>query len=1138
MQFMQKAAYLCRPTWWRNRRITTMTEGRSANTVKNLRFVTKILLIMKLTSFLLTAALVTVHASGISQLITLSGKDLQFKKVLSVIERQTDYVVFYNKELLENAKPITLSVTNMPVTDFLTEALKNQPLTFTIEGKTIMLSLKPSPGGVLPSNRKPKGLDDMLIIPPVTVKGKITDEEGNPLEGISVSVKGTGRGTNTNADGYFELAGVDENATLVISAVSIISREVKLNGRTMLTIRATAKVTGLDETQIIAYGKTSRRLQTGSVSTVRSETIERQPVGNVLNALKASVPGLEIRQQSGVPGAAVQFNIRGLNSLTGANDPFILVDGVPLGVLNFESAGTTLSLGGVVSGYSALNSINPNDIESIEVLKDADATAIYGSRGANGVILITTKKAKSGKSEIGVNIYHGVGEINSKLKMLSTRQYLDMRYAAFANDGVDWRASTVSAPDLKLWDTTRYTDWQETLIGNTARYTNAQLSLSGGNALTSFSVSGNYWRETLVYPGDFANDRVSGRFSLNHRTANDRLRFNMTTLYSNDFTDYPQFNVNAAYTLPPNAPAIYNADGTLNWEGGSWTNPFAPLYKVAEMNTHNLNVSGQIAYKLFKNLWIKTDLGYGRINNEHIALEPKTSFSPFGTNVRSRAGFRTNNAGSWNVEPYLDYELKLWKGKLSALLGTTFQERKNNASAINVSNFVNDALLRNPTAAQMINSVSGSDVLYRYNAVFGRINYNILNRYIINLTGRRDGSSRFGPGRQFGNFGAVGAAWIFSEEGFVKKALPFLSFGKLRGSYGITGSDATPDYAFLPLYEAQSLGRIAPTRLFNPDFQWESNTKFDAAIELGFKNSDILITANYYQNRSSNQLTGMPLPDIVGFPEVNGNLNATVQNHGWEFILNTINVKGKNFQWRTSANVSIPRNKLIAYPNLAQSPDQNRYVIGQSLTYAKVFDYIGVNPQTGLNLFRNRDGKDTSYMTATALGQQDRIVVLDRVVHYYGGLTNTLEYKGLSLDFTIQYSKRTRENNLESLTGYAGFANNVPLYVYENSWRKPGDAALFQKFTQATNTPAYRSRILFSSDAYYKDVHLFRLTNVSLSWRLPQSLQGKFKAQNARVYILAQNLLTFTNYKVLDPEGSVASLPPLKVITAGIQISF
>jgi hypothetical protein len=408
---------------------------------------------------------------------------------------------------------------------------------------------------------------------------------------------------------------------------------------------------------------------------------------------------------------------------------------------------------------------------------------------------------------------------------------------------------------------------------------------------------------------------------------------------------------------------------------------------------------------------------------------------------------------------------------------------------------------------------------------------------------RRDGSSRFGPGKQFGNFGAIGFGWIFSEEELVKRSLPFLDFGKLRTSYGITGSDAIGNYNYLPTYSVNAypsagVSTLSPDRLFNPDYGWESNKKLDIAVELGFAKSRIFLSANFYRNISSNQLVGVPLPAMVGFASITGNLNATVRNSGWEFILSTVNIKSENFRWESRLNLSIPRNKLLEYPNLAASPHATLYEIGYPIALEKTYDFVGVDPANGVNLYKDRKGKDTSFISSSFFDNEDRTVMLNTGPAYFAGLSNTFTYKNFSLDLLLQLTKRNKVNELfsNSSSSPAGYPSNIPVYVYNNSWMKAGDNAKFQRFTQRTTTAAYRSRATSLTEQYYVNTVLLRLNNVSLSYTLPKVVHQKLHASLLRVFILGQNLFTITNYKALNPEGG--GLPAMRVITAGIQAQF
>ncbi|UYQ90967.1 SusC/RagA family TonB-linked outer membrane protein [Chitinophaga horti] len=1085
---------------------------------------------MRLFSILMFTAAMAVSGKPSAQTITYTGKNVPLKQVFTAIEKQTGFLVFASRDVLADATTVSIAVKNMPLQTFLDEVLKNQPLRARMEGKTIFLSRKATAS----TSPAPPQASPLRV--------RVMGATGNALSGATIFNKRTKNSGITNAEG---IADIKANAgdVLLISFVGYVTQEVTVKDATApLYISLNASNSKLDEVQIIAYGTTSKRLNTGAVTTVKAEDIEKQPVSNPIIALAGRVPGLAIQQTTGAPGAAVRFNIRGVNSISGVNDPFIIIDGVPFSSTNISmNRGSTL---GAFGGASPLDAINPADIASIEVLKDADATAIYGSRGANGVILITTKKGKSGKTGLNVNVYHGLGKVGKQMEMLSTRQYLDMRYEAFANDGVDWRSPSVIANDLKTWDTTRYTNWQDMIVGGTAKYTSAQVGVSGGNQQTQYSLTGNYWKETTVYPGSFYNKKLSGRAGINHRSADDRLRMEFSTFYTYNDNYFPSFNpYNDALYIAPHAPAVYNADGSFNWENGSFRNPLANLKNTQSITSYNLNSSLLLSYRLLKGLSAKANIGYNKVDYHTSTLNPQAGLDPFNADPTNNSAHYADLANTgWNAEPYLDYQASLLGGKLNAMLGTTFQAQSRTNSGVDGFNFLDDALMNNPASAQERVVAPTTIAKYRYNAVFGRLNYNYQDKYIANLTMRRDGSSRFGPGRQFGNFGAVGLAWIFSEEKFMQPFSGILSYGKLRGSYGITGSDAIGDYAYLSTYSVATnatAGRVAlrPDRLFNPDYGWESNQKTDIELELGFIDNRIMLSANYYRNRSSNQLVGIPMPAMTGFTSINSNLPATVQNTGVELSLNTVNIKRKDFTWSTSMNMSLPKNKLVAYPNLALSSHATSYIVGKPLQLSMLYNLVGVNPATGVNIYRDANGKDTSFINSMFFTRADRTVLLNTGPRIYGGLTNEFQYKNFHFDFLVIYNWKIRNNDIATMTGVPGLANNIPLYVYENAWRKEGDHAKFQKFTQRTTSPAYRSAPSSSSSAYFSEVFFLRLNNLSFSYTLPEAWQKKIHTSNCRVYLQGQNLFTISDFKGVDPETGTTSMPLMRIMTAGIQFN-
>jgi TonB-linked SusC/RagA family outer membrane protein len=1103
----------------------------------------QLLRIMKLTAIILLSACLTASAKGYSQ-ITLSEKNVPLQNVFKEIKRQTGYDVFYTYETIQKAGKVTVNVKDVSLQEALEACLKTTALTYVIIDRTVVIKEKGKAPVIAENNQLP-------IPPPIDVKGRIVNENGEPVL-ATVMVKGTNKGTTTNNDGYFELDGVNDNATLVITASNIETREIKLNGKgDLAVIDVKMKNSPLDEMQIIAYGRTSKRFQTGNVTSVKADDIEKQPVNNPLLALEGRVPGLFIEQATGLPGSGVKVRIQGQNSIQNGNDPLYVVDGVPYISLLLPSINSTLGSSGTVGIVgNPFSYLNPADIESIEVLKDADATAIYGSRAANGAILITTKKGRAGKTKVSANLQNGWGQVTRKMDLLNSQQYLEMRHEALRNDGI----SAPGAFDYDLngfWDTTRYTDWQKELIGKIARYNDFQTSVSGGSSNTQFVIGAGYHRETSTFPGDYADQKGSLHFNINNRSNNQKFHIQLTGNYLYDDNRLPSIDLTGtALGLPPVAPPLFNEDGSLNFSvnasgSSSFSNPLRYMTTEYQNKTHNLTSNLDIGYQITRDIQIKSRFGYSNMQMNEIETSPITYFLPEQriTGIRS-ATFGNNNISSFIIEPQLIFNKAFRKGKLDALVGTTLQQMNSVGQLMTAYGYNSDLVLKDIKAAPNISVFSSTYSIYKYNALFGRINYNLKEKYIINLTARRDGSSRFGRENQFHNFGAIGGAWIFSEESFVKKRLQFLSFGKLRASYGTTGNDQIGDYTFLNQYDPitlfggipyQGIPAIQPSRIANPYLQWEETRKFQAGLDLGLFKDRILLNTTYFRNRSSNQLLYYNLPYITGFPNLLLNFPATVQNAGWEFTLNSENIRGKAFNWKTSINLTIPKSKLIAFQNLESSSYKTTLQIGMPINIKQVFALAGVDPQTGIYQFLDADGK----LTANPDFSKDRTRIIRLDPSYYGGFQNSFTYKGFQLDILLQFVKQIGPNfNFGSI--YPGYfsagTGNQPAWTL-NRWQKPGDAATYEKFGSNFNlfTPWLNA---LGTDAAYSDASYIRLKNLSLSFLLPKQWIRKIQSQSFRIFVQGQNLLTFTHYKGLDPETkSSASLPPLRVLTFGLDLN-
>ncbi|MBO9573270.1 MAG: TonB-dependent receptor plug domain-containing protein, partial [Chitinophagaceae bacterium] len=552
-----------------SRFLITSTKGRGVHNALIPDVVTKTLRVMQLTAALLLFFSLGVCAKTSSQTITFSGINVSYQEIFSAIERQTGYSVVVNKTRFDKSEKISITAEKMGLLDFMELLLQNKPYQYEVKSKTIFIKT-----GSIPANDLNHWLvaDDLSRQdnPPIT--GVIRDNEGNPIAGVNVVIKGTKRGVVSDAYGNFKID-AEEGEVLVISSINYGTKEIKIGtGSVPLIVALQKSISELDEVQYVAYGTTSKRFNVGNTATIKGEDLEKQPVNNPLFALPGKVPGLIVTQASGVPGSGLTVRIQGRNNLSPTytnSDPLIVIDGVPYPAQNLSTfmSGSLLNpiLGqptapgngsAQVTNGSPLSYINVSDIESITVLKDADATSIYGSRAANGALLIVTKKAKSGKTTADINLQQGWGEVPKKLDLLNSQQYMEMRREAKQNDNLG--ISTTDYDLRGLWDTTRYTDWQKELIGGTAKFTKGTASLMGGTSIMQYLISTTYSRETSVFPGDFANTKKSLHFFLRGGSNNQKFKAQLSGTYMNDKNELPTEDfTQRALALPPVAPALY-----------------------------------------------------------------------------------------------------------------------------------------------------------------------------------------------------------------------------------------------------------------------------------------------------------------------------------------------------------------------------------------------------------------------------------------------------------------------------------------------------------------------------------------------------------------------------------------------------
>jgi TonB-linked SusC/RagA family outer membrane protein len=1127
----------------------------------------KIVLIMKLTMLILIIGLLQVSAKGFSQ-ITLNENNAPVTKVLESIRKQSGYDFFYDKGELKGER-VTIKVTNSSLDKTLSQCFMNIPFTYRVLDKNVVITPKLSPHRTVPDN----------IPDTVNVHGRVVDENNKPLPGATVILyfrnKDTHISYSTDANGKFEIASVVKSAVIKVSYTGYLTSKELKAASNMGDIRLEVSTNELDEVRAIAYGTDSRRFSVNATDVVTAKDIEDQPVTNFADALEGRVPGLAVTASSGVPGSQSTMQIRGQNTLKDQagtaysiapyDQPLIIVDGVPFATQNNTINQISSSLAaqgenpnGDNSGLTALNAINPADIESISVLKDADATSIYGSQGSNGVILITTKKGKAGTNEFNLRVNSMVNAVAKPVEFLNTQQYLQMRKAAFQADGITPSSSPYDpgyAPDLTIFDQNRYTNWYNQLYVRTPVSTDIHAQLQGGSETTTFLVSAGYTHSDYNFPGDYADNRFTLHSALHSSSKNKKLTVDLGSDFAYDHNNTGFYTSAPDVLLPPNLPSLLSPSGNLVWNYKgvdlSQEQFYAGLKKSSGQGDYNYNENLTIAYKILPGLNISAMGGYNRNENNEIQLIPASSQSPEYGIPHGSSFFGTNINQSIIIVPQIDYKRTIGKGELSALLGGNYRKLLSNNTNQTGYNYTNDALLGTITAAGSVDDNDGSSV-YKYSDVHGRLGYIYDQKYIISLTGNRDGSSNFGPGRQFGNFGSAALGWIFSEENFFQPLRSIFSYAKLSSNYGTTGSDAVKAYQFQPFWGTvygtspfQGTGPLFPSNTYNPNYSWSTMKSLGATIDVGLLNNRLLLKVNYYYNREGNQLTTYPLPNLTGFGSVVQNFGGVVQNKGWEFEASSTNIKSSNFSWTSVFNISANQNKLISFPDLANSSYASLYVIGQPTTVSYVYRYKDVNPTTGIFEFYTANGGTTSTPNSAVQGAGgDRVPISYNVPKFFGGFGNTFNYKHLSLVMFFQFSKMTAKNYLNALygglNGVPGFATNVPTQFLSGYWQNPGDHATLERLTTQYGDAYNAANDLINSTGVYSDDTYLRLKTLSFSYRLPDAFLKKLNIKSCSIFIKTENLLTFTDYKAGDPEqpGSFTLFPLQRTIQGGLSFNF
>jgi TonB-linked SusC/RagA family outer membrane protein len=999
------------------------------------------------------------------------------------------------------------------------------------------------------------------------VTGKVTSsEDGSPLPGVSITIKGTTKGTSTDDKGNYKLS-VPANSTLQASFIGFDDADQVVGNRSVVDFILSSNVKSLNEVVVTGYGSQIKRDLTGNIVKIKSSEIQDMPVTTFEQSIQGKAAGVQINQGSGKLAQGIQVRVRGQSSVSASNEPLYVLDGIPL------TQGDLSNNGG---DTNPLVDINPQDIESIEILKDASAGAIYGARAANGVVLITTKRGKSGATKITFGMQYGKSKATKVLKFLNTQEYMDFYRAAAANsdaiDGYDKKdPDSYTSYMESFFDTQSLgtlgkadqadTDWGS-LAFQDAPSKQYDLNLSGGSEKTTFFISGQLLDQTGILLGNAFN-RYTGRMNLNHKVS-ERLNIGMNMSIARSLNERVsgdrQFdNPLQLVALPPMTP---QTDPTTGLPVGTPPGDISiPVYYNGMINIGNAyynttvhrNISSVYGeYTLMKGLRFRTEFALDLLNQQ----EEQYYNSKTQRNFSAPLGYGFNRfvrVENYNTNNYFVYENVFGKHSVNATAGLSYQNSQTKTSSAEGKDFPSDAYRMIASAARKTDA-SSTQSDYRFASYFTRLNYKFSDKYLLGLSARIDGSSRFGADNRYGFFPAVSAGWILSEESFLKN-IELISFLKLRASWGKTGNAEIGNFPQLGLFTGDAgygaLPGQRPVQLSNPNLGWESTQQIDIGLDFGILNNRINGEIDYYEKNTTGLLLNVNVPGTTGFATQVKNVGA-LTNKGFEFVLNTDNLIGQ-FKWKTSLNASTNKNKIndlqgqIIEGGLA---NMSRAVEGQPLGTFFTVEYAGVDPANGDALFyKNTKSADGTIdrSTTNTYSQAQRTVIGSPLPKWVAGVTNTFSFKGfeLSVFFNGVFGNKLNFYGVGRFSSANG--------RYEDN-QTVNQLAAWTPQNTSTNVP--QARLFFNNGAqassrFIEDGSYVRLRNVTFAYNLPKALVSKVKLSNVRLFVTGQNLLTFTKYSGWDPEVNADDVvtnialgydfyttPQAKTIMGGLNISF
>lgn len=914
----------------------------------------------------------------------------------------------------------------------------------------------------------------------ITVGGTIvSSDDGSPLPGVTVLQKGTTNGTTTDVKGKYSIV-VPVSSTLVFSYIGMQTQEVPVDGRKTINLSMSDQDIALGELVVVGYSATSKKLISGSVELVNDDEIKNIPLRTLDGVLLGQTAGLTVTPQSGTPGGQNMIKLRGGSSINASNQPLVVIDGIPVITGEYSQVG--------MSGQelNAMTDINPNDIESMTILKDASATAVYGARASNGVILITTKKGSRGKTDVNLNLSYG-------WQTLPRERIIPMM------DAADWNAyKGTNVQGIN-------TDWMDEILV-TAPTANTELSVSSGNDKFRLFISGNYYDQGGVVKGS-SYQRYSGRLNADYKILpNLTIGGGVGMMYSKNARVEGDATLNGPLPNAMSIPAIYpvyDSTGAYD-ESMFYANPVAIADNAINMAYTNRTAgNAYVEYKFLSGFTFTSKIGVDIYNLREHSYDPTTTrqgkkYNGLGIEGTNYASNLTTN----NVLQYINEFRE--KHNIDVLIGHSFEKYSNRSTYIEGIDFPNDEL-QYIASAGTIRAASASALDRILNSYFGQARYNYLYKYIFTFTMRADGSSKFGSNNHYGYFPAGSFAWRISQEKFLKQ-VKWIDEFKLRIGYGITGNDGIGDFASLGLYGAGynygGNSGIAPTQLPNPDLKWESTAQTGLGIDFSILKNRVSLNFDLYYNHTKDLLLDRPIPSSSGFYTVSSNIGQ-LENKGLEVVLNTVNIEGE-FTWTTSLTYAMNRNKVLSLYNDQPIDDMgrggNRVEVGEPIGIFYGYNCLGVDPTTGNLVYEdlNGDGLITS---------ADRMKTGDPNPDFTAGMTNVFNYKNFELSIFLQavYGNEVFNGTLIYLESGTGEDNQTKRM--NDRWKEPGDITQFPRVGDT-----------YKSSRFIEDGSFLRVKNITLSYTLKKEWAKKAGMKMAKIYATVQNLYTFTNYFGMDPE--------------------